>query len=119
MAPQMGTTSTNSAIRDDLRARPVAVSVDQLSKVYRLYDRRQDRLKEMLIGRRFSRDFWALHDVSFELRRGERLGVIGRNGSGKSTLLQVLAGTLAPSSGTVSVDGRVAALLELGSGFNP
>jgi ABC-type polysaccharide/polyol phosphate transport system ATPase subunit len=93
-----------------------------LSKVYRLYARPQDRLKELALerfGRRFSEDFWALRDVSLEVGRGRRLGVIGRNGSGKSTLLQIIAGTLGPSAGTVEVSGRVAALLELGSGFNP
>lgn len=99
-----------------------AITVDHLSKSYRLYAQPQDRLKETLFGRfgrRYSRDFWALHDVSFEVPKGQRLGVIGRNGSGKSTLLQILAGTLAPTSGGVTIDGRVAALLELGSGFNP
>lgn len=98
------------------------VEARQLSKVYRLYRQPQDRLKELVLGpfgRRYSRDFAALHDVSFTLPRGRRLGVLGRNGSGKSTLLQILAGTLAPSAGEVAVDGRVAALLELGSGFNP
>ncbi len=100
----------------------LAVQVEQLSKVYRLYEQPSDRLKELLCGRlgwRFSRDFWALRDVSFTLGRGQRLGVIGRNGSGKSTLLQILAATLAPTSGKVEIRGRVAALLELGSGFNP
>jgi lipopolysaccharide transport system ATP-binding protein len=100
----------------------LAVHVEQLSKVYRLYEQPSDRLKELLLGRlgrRFSRDFWALRDVSFTLGLGQRLGVIGRNGSGKSTLLQILAGTLAPTAGSVEIRGRVAALLELGSGFNP
>jgi lipopolysaccharide transport system ATP-binding protein len=100
----------------------VAVRASHVSKVYRLYARPQDRLTEMLLapfGGRRSTDFLALRDVSFELPRGRSLGVIGRNGSGKSTLLQVLAGTLQPTSGEVMVRGRVAALLELGSGFNP
>ena len=99
-----------------------AVRVEHVSKVYRLYADPRDRLKEMLVGRfgrRFGRDFLALEDVSFDLGPGERLGLIGLNGSGKSTLLQILAGTLAPSAGQVQINGRVAALLELGSGFNP
>jgi len=99
-----------------------AVEVEHITKIYRLYGDPRDRLKEMLLGRfgrRFGRDFLALEDVSFELGPGERLGLIGPNGSGKSTLLQILAGTLAPSLGEVRINGRVAALLELGSGFNP
>jgi ABC-type polysaccharide/polyol phosphate transport system ATPase subunit len=100
----------------------VLLSVRGLGKVYRLYDRPQDRLKHMLLsrfGRSFGREFWALREVSFDLRRGDVVGVIGQNGSGKSTLLQIIAGILLPAAGEVRLRGRVAALLELGSGFNP
>lgn len=93
-----------------------------LSKLYRLYSNPQDRLKQMALwrfGRNFGHEFWALKNISFEVERGESIGIIGRNGSGKSTLLQILAGTLAPTSGVVQIYGKVAALLELGSGFNP
>lgn len=99
----------------------VAISVKNISKCYLIYDRPQDRLKQSLWRgrRRYYREFWALKDVSFEVKKGETMGIIGRNGSGKSTLLQIIAGTITPNSGEVRVSGRVAALLELGSGFNP
>jgi lipopolysaccharide transport system ATP-binding protein len=89
--------------------------------MYRIYAQPTERLKQMLFarfGRHYGREFWALRDVTLSVRPGESVGVLGRNGSGKSTLLQLLAGTLGPSTGTLRVRGRVAALLELGSGFN-
>ena len=99
----------------------IVLQADKLGKAYRLYARPQDRLKHSLLwrfGGEYGHVFWALRDVSFEVRRGEMLGIVGRNGSGKSTLLQILAGTLYPTEGTVQTSGRVTALLELGSGFN-
>jgi len=97
------------------------IEVEGAGKCYHIYDRPQDRLKQMLWRgrRRYYREFWALHNISFKIQRGETVGVIGRNGSGKSTLLKLLCGTLTPTTGAVAVRGRVAALLELGAGFNP
>lgn len=96
------------------------ISVQSISKLYRIYDSPSGRLKEILLrGRRkYHRDFWALRDITFEVPAGETVGVIGRNGAGKTTLLQIIAGVLHPTEGEVTVEGRVTALLELGSGFN-
>jgi lipopolysaccharide transport system ATP-binding protein len=118
----------------------IVIDVRNISKRYEIYANPRDRLKQLTLPRLYQagkrvadalgigkqsappsyfREFWALRNVSFQVRRGETLGIIGRNGSGKSTLLQILAGTLAPTSGEAVVQGRIAALLELGSGFNP
>jgi len=108
---------------------PLAIDVRGVSKCYHVYDKPSDRLKQATFPRlqgalgverqKYFRDFWALRDVSFSVRAGESVGIIGRNGSGKSTLLQLICGTLAPTSGEIETNGRIAALLELGSGFNP
>ena len=107
----------------------IAIRVQNLSKCYQIYDNPGDRLKEFVAPRvkrlfgqahtPYYREFWALKDISFEVKRGETVGIIGRNGSGKSTLLQIICGTLTPTGGRVQTNGRVAALLELGAGFNP
>ena len=110
-------------------AEDIAIHVDKLSKTYQIFDTPSDRMKQFvlprlksLIGspvRPYYKEFRALNDISFSVRRGETVGILGRNGSGKSTLLQIIAGTLTPTNGTVQTRGRIAALLELGSGFNP
>lgn len=99
----------------------IAISVRNLTKKYRIFGHPGDRIKQALtLGQvRFHREFTALQDVSFEIKKGEAVGIIGRNGSGKSTLLQLICGILKPTSGEVRVNGRISALLELGSGFNP
>jgi lipopolysaccharide transport system ATP-binding protein len=107
----------------------IAIRVTNLSKCYQIYDAPHDRLKQFMLPRirrfiskkpkQYFREFWALKDVSFEVKKGETVGIIGRNGSGKSTLLQMICGTLNPTSGSIQTNGRIAALLELGAGFNP
>ncbi len=99
----------------------IVLKVENIGKRYEIYEAPHHRLLQTLLrGRKqFYKEFWALKDVSFEVKKGETVGIIGRNGCGKSTLLQIIAGTLAPTTGSVSVNGKVAALLELGSGFNP
>ncbi len=107
----------------------IAIKVENLSKCYQIYDHPRDFLRQLIlprlqrmIGRKskqYFREFWVLEDISFEIKKGETVGIIGRNGCGKSTLLQMICGTLNPTSGNIQTDGRVAALLELGSGFNP
>ncbi|HEY9813195.1 MAG TPA: ABC transporter ATP-binding protein [Candidatus Sericytochromatia bacterium] len=98
----------------------IAISLKNASKCYKRYIRPVDRLKELLLpGKSHAQNFWALQDINLEVKQGETLGIIGQNGSGKSTLLQIIAGTLTPTTGEVQVNGRVSALLELGSGFNP
>jgi len=106
-----------------------AILLDDISKVYNTYERPSDRLKQSIFTRlqrlfrlkqkSYSREFWAVKDISFYVKKGETLGIIGKNGAGKSTLLQMICGTLNPTDGEIEVNGRVAALLELGSGFNP
>jgi len=117
----------------------IAIRVSGLGKCYQIYDKPRDRLKQFVVPRLcrampplrrlfpsaggaapvFYREFWALRDVSFDIAKGETVGIIGRNGSGKSTLLQLICGTLSPTTGSVEASGRIAALLELGAGFNP
>jgi lipopolysaccharide transport system ATP-binding protein len=106
------------------------IRLDSISKCYRIFQNPKDRFRQALLDRfkgvfgeksasPLFREHWALRDVSFELQPGEAVGILGRNGAGKSTLLQIIAGTLDPTSGTVQTTGRITALLELGSGFNP
>src|SRR4028118_1341232 len=96
------------------------ISLKNVSKCFKRYDRPGDRLKEIIYpSKKLADEFWALQDINLEVPKGQTLGIVGRNGSGKSTLLQIIAGTLTPTAGEVRVNGRVSALLELGSGFNP
>src|SRR5690349_4322498 len=99
-----------------------AIRVERLGKCYHMYEQPRDRFKQLfsrVTRKNYFREFWALQDVSFSVKRGETVGVIGPNGSGKSTLLQMICGTLTKTTGSLDVRGRLAALLELGAGFNP
>nr|MCR5272886.1 ABC transporter ATP-binding protein [Lachnospiraceae bacterium] len=98
----------------------IAIKVDHVSKVYKLYDRHRDRLFDALNIKKNKnyREHFALDELSFEIKRGETVGIIGTNGSGKSTILKIITGVLNPTGGSVEVDGRISALLELGAGFN-
>ncbi len=99
----------------------LAIKVQNLSKIYHLYDKPQDRLKEALhpFNKSYHHDFYAMDAVSFEIKKGETVGIIGKNGAGKSTLLKMITGVLTPSAGTIETNGKIASLLELGAGFNP
>ena len=97
-----------------------AITVRDVTKIYRLYDKPIDRLKESLsvTHKNYHKDFYALQNLSFNVKKGETVGIIGTNGSGKSTILKIITGVLTPTSGEVQVDGKISALLELGAGFN-
>lgn len=104
-----------------MSSNPISISVNGLSKCFAIYASPHQRLMQMFVRtkKKYYREFWALKDVSFDLRKGETIGIIGKNGSGKSTLLQMICGTLNQTEGTIAIKGKVAALLELGAGFNP
>jgi lipopolysaccharide transport system ATP-binding protein len=116
-------------VKDLRMSSELAINVEGVGKCFHMYEAPNDRLKQMwmpklrrIMGRQekaYFKEFWALRNINFQVRRGETVGVIGRNGSGKSTLLQIICGTLTPTEGTVQTFGRIGALLELGSGFNP
>ncbi|MEW6696509.1 MAG: ABC transporter ATP-binding protein [Bacillota bacterium] len=109
-------------IGQELPDENITIRVNGLRKCYKLWNKPVDRLKEQLFswtGKTYSRDFWVLNHISFNIQKGEVIGLLGRNGSGKSTLLQIITGVLRPTQGEIEVKGRIAALLELGSGFNP
>ena len=97
-----------------------AIQVQDVSKIYRLYEKPIDRLKESLslTHKSYHRDFFALSNISFQVKKGETVGIIGTNGSGKSTILKIITGVLTPTTGNVRVSGVISALLELGAGFN-
>lgn len=99
----------------------IAIKIENLSKIYRLYDKPIDRMKESLSisKKKYSREHYALKNITFDVKKGDSIGIIGKNGSGKSTLLKIITGVLTQSQGNIEVNGKIAALLELGAGFNP
>jgi lipopolysaccharide transport system ATP-binding protein len=114
------TKAESSNINSKAMGEEIAISLNNVSKCYKRYARPVDRLKEILLpGKNHAQEFWALENINLEVPKGQTLGIIGKNGSGKSTLLKIITGTLTPTSGEVKVAGCIAALLELGSGFNP
>lgn len=122
-APMEAGSLADAPTLDPTAGNEVVIRAEGIGKLYAIFSRPEDRLKQMLLGRltrrRWYREHWALQDVSFSISRGEAVGIVGRNGAGKSTLLQLITGIVSPTVGHVSIRGRVAALLELGAGFNP
>ncbi len=126
---KLATTLEAMEVRPETKRSDIAIQVQGLSKCYQIYEKPHDRLKQSFLPRfqrlaglptkQYFQDFWAVKNVSLDVARGETVGIIGSNGGGKSTLLQMICGTLNPTGGTIKTNGRVAALLELGSGFNP
>ncbi len=96
----------------------IVIKVEHMSKVYPLYEKKTDRLKETFFGKKLHKEYFALKNITFTIFKGENIGLLGVNGAGKSTLLKILTGILTPTEGNVEVNGRVSALLELGAGFN-
>ena len=112
--------TTNTGAQEAENAEKYAVEVKNVTKIYRLYDKPIDRLKESLSvsHKEYHKDFYALSDLSFTVEKGQTVGIIGTNGSGKSTILKIITGVLTPTTGEVTVRGKISALLELGAGFN-
>jgi len=125
----MSSDSISTSLEKALTDNETAIHISNLSKVYQIYEKPGDRLKQSIFPRlkeliglrrnKYYREFWALKDVTFEVKKGDAIGIIGQNGAGKSTLLKMISGILTPTFGTINIDGNIASLLELGSGFHP